>query len=352
MTSLRLLYDSADRNRGMEQYDSTTTGHGIYYDRDAQDRVISRLKRTVANGTWTDAGKWQYGFTGTGDTPDFVKNSSGTIIQKTLQLPGSVLLTLQPTDPQPANQKQYSLPNLHDDVLLLTDAGGANTSTGNGPANSYLYDPFGNPIPGSTLPTNTPNGSYGYVGQHEKLTESNFALTPIQMGARVYLPTIGRFAQVDPIEGGTENNYVYPTDPVNEYDLTGTIGWKKWFKDRKQNAINTRNKISSWCNSGGAKSLSCDVAIMAATRGQGKGARGGAPIIPRRAGQVNRDIQKGLAPKSMIRADVGRSYKERSHIHFKGGHALNQNGTWKHGGRPLTKSEREYIQRQGWRLPK
>lgn len=41
------------------------------------------------------------------------------------------------------------------------------------------------------------------------------------MGSRVYLPELGRFLSVDPIEGGTDNNYVYSNDPVNQTDLTG-----------------------------------------------------------------------------------------------------------------------------------
>lgn len=41
------------------------------------------------------------------------------------------------------------------------------------------------------------------------------------MGARVYIPTLGRFLSVDPIEGGTNNNYVYPTNPVAMHDING-----------------------------------------------------------------------------------------------------------------------------------
>ena len=47
----------------------------------------------------------------------------------------------------------------------------------------------------------------------------------IEMGARIYNPAIGRFLQVDPILGGTSNDYTYVDDPINWFDTSGLSGY-------------------------------------------------------------------------------------------------------------------------------
>jgi len=42
------------------------------------------------------------------------------------------------------------------------------------------------------------------------------------MGARPYVPTLGRSSKSTPFEGGSANDYDYVSgDPVNQFDLTG-----------------------------------------------------------------------------------------------------------------------------------
>jgi hypothetical protein len=68
------------------------------------------------------------GFTGSGDTADFIRRPDWTIVEKYQQLPGGVVLTIRPTEALAAKKNVFSLPNIHGDIMATTDAVG--TSTG------------------------------------------------------------------------------------------------------------------------------------------------------------------------------------------------------------------------------
>jgi hypothetical protein len=68
--------------------------------------------------------------------------------------------------------------------------------------------------------------------------------------------------------------------------------------------------------------------------------------------QLNQQVQRGQAPNSVDRVDSPRFPYEKPHIEFKDGNALNNDGTWKHGGRVLTNAEKDWITQNGWNLPK
>jgi RHS repeat-associated protein len=61
---------------------------------------------------------------------------------------------------------------------------------------------------------------FSWLGAHEMPTSLPSGVTA--MGARSYVPQLGRFLQSDPRPGGSANSYVYTYgDPVNSNDLTG-----------------------------------------------------------------------------------------------------------------------------------
>jgi RHS repeat-associated protein len=105
----------------------------------------------------------------------------------------------------------WNIVNGHGDIVGTADSAATFTAVPS-------TDEFGvGAVPASRL---------GWLGSNERFTASP-SLGLIRMGVRLYDPALGRFLQVDPVEGGSANDYEYCFgDPVNCFDLDGAWGFK------------------------------------------------------------------------------------------------------------------------------
>ena len=185
----------------------TTT---VAYVRDATDRIVSRTEGGVIV---------RYGYNGPGDSSSFTTDSLNLLVgDRTVGLVGGVMATKRLTG------DVWNYPNIHGDFVATADPAGAKRGS------TITYDPYGkalspaDPFKPDGVPDNSAgNYDYGWLGQHQRGLEHAPGLATIEMGARPYVPSLGRFLEVDPVEGGSCTDYDYVCgDPVNNRDLEGT----------------------------------------------------------------------------------------------------------------------------------
>ncbi len=69
--------------------------------------------------------------------------------------------------------------------------------------------------------------------------------------------------------------------------------------------------------------------------------------------QMQKQVQKGKAPKEIKRVDKGKIKGEQDHIHLNDGRAINRDGSFKHnpsGNIEVPKSVKEWANKNGWKL--
>ncbi|WP_309114773.1 PA14 domain-containing protein [Saccharothrix sp.] len=214
-----LSWDGADRNIAARI--TGTEPADVSYIRDATDRIV---RRTAAAGdTATDV---RYGYTGSGDTADLALGPDNRLLTRSISLPGGVLYTWKP------DTFTLDHPTVRGDLGLTTGADGKQVGA------LRTFTPFGEPLTtgGAVDPNHVPDNApgqmdHGWLGQHQRPYEHAGALSLVQMGARPYSPLFGRFLSVDPVDGGSANDYDYVNgDPINFNDLDGRWATPNWMK--------------------------------------------------------------------------------------------------------------------------
>jgi RHS repeat-associated protein len=174
------------------------------YELDATGRQRARLQ-----GGGGLEGTETFHYDGPGDTPSWTER--GTTWSRDIGGIGGELAAVQ----ESGGTTTLQLTDLHGDVVATASSSPAATKL----LATFRFDEFGEPMSGAA-------GRFGWLGAKGRRTELPSGV--IQMGARSYIPQLGRFLTPDAIPGGSANPYDYADqDPINSFDLEGTCSKKK-----------------------------------------------------------------------------------------------------------------------------
>ncbi|MHB8241956.1 MAG: RHS repeat-associated core domain-containing protein [Solirubrobacteraceae bacterium] len=175
----------------------TQNGETITYQLDPDGRA----RETVSTGT-TNSTVIAH-FAAPGDSPAWTANGSNWTRYVTGI--GGGLAAIQTSGATPVLQ----LANLHGDIIATAALSETETKL----LSTSDTTEYGVPR------TSTP-AKYSWLGVEQRPTELPSGI--IAMGARAYVPQLGRFEQTDPQPGGSTNAYAYTfDDPVNSADPSG-----------------------------------------------------------------------------------------------------------------------------------
>ncbi|WP_433538665.1 LamG-like jellyroll fold domain-containing protein [Micromonospora sp. CA-249363] len=167
-------------------------------------RVRATSDESLVDGQWTGAGSTVNHYGDDSDAVRWTQGSGGELVRNVTGPDGNLIATATSS-----GALALQLNDLHGNVVVTTDPGLAQPTV-------LDFDEFGVPSAAQQ------HQLYGWLGGKQRAGAG--VDDSILMGVRLYSPALGRFLQVDPVEGGSCNPYDYAcADPVNKFDLDGRM---------------------------------------------------------------------------------------------------------------------------------